>query len=450
MFPSILIVDDELSILQSLSGLLTDEGFEVKTASNGYEGLKIVEEESPDLVLLDIWMPGIDGIETLKEIKKNYPTIPVIIITGHGTIETAVKATKLGAYDLIEKPLSIDQIIVTINNALNFRRLEEENIYLRKKTIEKHSTTGNSPPTEVLKKQIALVAPTNTWILITGENGTGKELVARTIHQLSSRVDYPLITVNCAAIPEELIESELFGHEKGAFSGATSKKRGKFELANNGTIFLDEIGDMSLKTQAKILRVLQEQQLQRVGGSRILSVNVRVIAASNKDLEQEIEKGNFREDLYYRLNVIPVEVPPLRERSEDIPLLVKTFLDECAKQNRSTKKTITDEAIELMRAYSWPGNVRELKNLVERLAIMVRGEIIEASDVPAPYNPGSMEKARSFEEQFFLIDCLKDAEIAFEKAFIQRKLLENKNNISKTAKAIGVKQSYLNKKIKEL
>ncbi|MCD4777755.1 MAG: sigma-54 dependent transcriptional regulator, partial [Desulfobacterales bacterium] len=366
MFPSILIVDDEPSILQSLSGLLADEGFEIETATNGYEGLKIVEERSPDLVLLDIWMPGIDGIETLKEIKKNYPTIPVIIITGHGTIETAVKATKLGAYDLIEKPLSIDNIIVTINNALNFRRLEEENRYLRKKTIEKHSITGNSPPTVALKKQIELVAPTDTWILITGENGTGKELVARTIHQLSSRVDQPLIAVNCAAIPEELIESELFGHEKGAFSGATSKKRGNFELANNGTIFLDEIGDMSLKTQAKILRVLQEQQFQRVGGDRILTVNVRIIAASNKDLEQEIEKGTFREDLYYRLNVIPVEVPPLRERSEDIPLLIETFLDECARQNRSTKKTMTAEAIEVIRAYSWPGNVRELKNLVER------------------------------------------------------------------------------------
>ena len=450
MFPSILIVDDKPSILQSLSGLLADEGFEIKTATNGYEGLKIVEEGSPDLVLLDIWMPGIDGIETLKEIKKNYPTIPVIIITGHGTIETAVKATKLGAYDLIEKPLSIDKVIVTINNALNFRRLEEENRYLRKKTIEKNSITGNSPRTEVLKKQIALVAPTDTWILITGENGTGKELVARTIHQLSSRVDQPLIDVNCAAIPEELIESELFGHEKGAFSEATSKKRGKFELANNGTLFLDEIGDMSLKTQAKILRVLQEQQFQRVGGGRILSVNVRVIAASNKDLEQEIEKGNFREDLYYRLNVIPVEVPSLRERSEDIPLLVATFFDECAKQNRSTKKSMTKEAVELMHAYSWPGNVRELKNLVERLAIMVERDVVDVSDIPLPYHPGTMEKTRFVEERFFLIDDLKDAKGAFEKLFIQRKLLQNKNDISKTAKAIGVKQSYLNKKMKQL
>ena len=325
MYPTILIVDDEPSILQSLGGLLSDEGFEVVTASNGYEALKIIDSESPDLVLLDIWMPGLDGIDTLQEIREKHPFIQVIIITGHGTIETAVKATKLGAYDLIEKPLSIDKVIVAINNALNFRRLEEENRYLRKKMIEKNSISGNSPPIQILKKQIAVAAPTDTWILIKGENGTGKELVARTIHQLSRRVSEPLITVNCAAIPEELIESELFGHEKGAFSGAVTKKRGNFELANGGTIFLDEIGDMSLKTQSKILRVLQEQKFNRVGGSRTLTVDTRVIAATNKNLEEEIEKGNFREDLYYRLNVVPIEVPALRQRSEDLPLLVETL-----------------------------------------------------------------------------------------------------------------------------
>ncbi|MDH3880618.1 MAG: sigma-54 dependent transcriptional regulator, partial [Desulfobacteraceae bacterium] len=330
MYPTILIVDDEPSILQSLSGLLSDEGFEVTTAANGYEALKIVDTESPDLVLLDIWMPGIDGIETLKEIKKDNPHIQVIIISGHGTIETAVKATKLGAFDLIEKPLSIDKVIVAINNALNFRRLEEENKYLRKKTLEKHSITGNSPPIQELKKQIAVTAPTEAWVLITGENGTGKELVARTIHQLSSRVDYPLIDIHCASIPEELIESELFGQEKGAFAESSTKKVGKFELANKGTIFLDEIGDMSLKSQSKILRVLQEQQFQRVGGSRTLSIDVRVIASSNKDLEKEIEKGTFREDIYYRLNVIPIEVPPLRNRVEDIPQLMEIFFGECA------------------------------------------------------------------------------------------------------------------------
>lgn len=384
MFPTILIVDDEPSILQSLGGLLSDEGFEVTTASNGYEALKIVDAESPDLVLLDIWMQGIDGIETLKEIKKNNPFIQVIIITGHGTIETAIKAIKLGAFDLIEKPLSIDKVIVVINNALNFRRLEEENRYLRTKTIEKQSLTGNSPAVLELRNQIAVAAPTDSWILITGENGTGKELVARTIHQLSARAEQPLVDVSCAAIPEELIESELFGHEKGAFSEATIKNRGKFELADKGTIFFDEIGDMSLKTQAKILRVLQEQEFQRVGGNRTLSVDVRVIATTNKDLEKEIKNGNFREDLYFRLNVIPIKVPSLRERIEDIAMLVKTFLDECAKQTRSKGKTITEKALERLSNYSWPGNVRELKNLVERLAIMVKGDIIDAVDIPDP------------------------------------------------------------------
>ena len=322
MFPTILIVDDEPSILKTLGGLLLDEGFEVITAANGYDALKLIEKESPDLVLLDIWMPGIDGIQTLKEIKKENPYIQVIIITGHGNIETAVKATKLGAFDMIEKPLSIDKVILAINNALNFRRLEEENRYLRKKTLEKNSIDGRSPLISALRKQIDAVAPTDSWVLIIGENGTGKELVARTLHQLSARSEYQLIDVNCAAIPEELIESELFGHEKGSFTGAVSKKIGKFELANNGTIFLDEIGDMSLVTQAKILRVLQEQQFQRIGGSRTLKVDVRVIAASNKDLKSEIENGKFREDLYYRLNVVPIHVPSLSERREDLPHLV--------------------------------------------------------------------------------------------------------------------------------
>ena len=450
MFPSILIVDDERSILQSLEGLLSDEGFEVITASNGYEALKIIDAEPPDLVLLDIWMPGIDGIETLKEIKKDNPYIHVIIITGHGTIETAVKATKLGAFDLIEKPLSIDKVIVAINNALNFRRLEEENRYLRKKTIEKHSLTGNSPPIVAVKKQVNIAAPTDSWILITGENGTGKELVARTIHQLSPRSDQPLIDVNCAAIPEEAIESELFGHEKGAFTGTATKKRGKFELAGSGTIFFDEIGDMSLTTQAKILRVLQEKQFQRIGGSRILNVNVRVIAASNKDLEKEIEKGNFREELYYRLNVIPIEVPPLRNRGEDIPLLVETFLDECAKQNRSKRKQMTLAALSLLGRYSWPGNVRELKNLIERLGIMVEKDVIDASDMPRPYNPDFGGDLTSIESQLFLLEDLKDAKNTFEKEFVQRKLVQYNNNVSKTAEAIGVKPSYLHKKLKNM
>ncbi len=450
MYPSILIVDDEPSILQSLSGLLSDEGFGVITASTGYEALKIIDAESPDLVLLDIWMPGIDGIETLKEIKKVNPHIQVIIISGHGSIETAVKATKLGAFDLIEKPLSIDKIIVAINNALNFRRLEEENKYLRKKTLEKHSITGESPPIQELKKQIAVAAPTEAWILITGENGTGKELIARTIHQLSSRVDYPMVEIHCASIPEEIIESELFGQEKGAMSGSSTKKIGKFELANKGTVFLDEIGDMSLKTQSKLLRILQEQKFQRVGGSRTLSIDVRVIASSNKQLEKEIEKGTFREDLYYRLNVIPIEVPPLRNRLEDMPKLIEIFFSECAKQNRSNKKVLTRNALDLLSNYSWPGNVRELKNLVERLAIMVDKDSIDVYDLPSPYSPASRSSPASVETQLFLSDSLNDAKKGFEREFIKRKMIQHNNDIAKTARAIGVKQSYLYKKLKTL
>ncbi len=450
MNPSILIVDDEPSILQSLAGLLIDEGFDVHTASNGYEALKTIESESPDLVLLDIWMPGLDGIDTLQEIKKNNPFIQVIIITGHGTIETAVKATKMGAYDLIEKPLSIDKIILAINNALNYRRLEEENRYLRKKMIEKNSISGNSPPIQLLKKQVAVAAPTDTWILIKGENGTGKELVARTIHQLSRRVDQPLITVNCAAIPEELIESELFGHEKGAFSGAAAKKRGKFELANGGTIFLDEIGDMSLKTQSKMLRVLEEQKFNRLGGNRTITVDVRVIAATNKELEKEIEKGLFREDLFYRLNVVPIEVPALRSRFEDIPLLVDIFFDEFAKQAQKKKKKMSPGALDRLRHYAWPGNVRELKNLVERLAIMVEKETIDVGDLPEPYTPAVGLEAVLGEPELLAIDNLKEAKKVFEREYIQKKLEENENNITRTAEILGVGRSFLHKKIKEI
>lgn len=445
MFPQILIVDDEATILQSLSGILSDEGYETLTASNGYEALKIIEVESPDLVLLDIWMPGMDGIETLQEIKRTNPFLQVVIISGHGTIETAVKATKLGGYDFIEKPLSIEKIVVTINNALNFRRLEEENRFLRKKTLEKHSITGNSPPTRALKKQIAIAAPTNAWILITGENGTGKELVARTIHQMSDRADQPLIDVNCATIPDDLIESELFGHEKGTLPGTTARKRGKFEVADQGTIFLDEIGDMSLKTQAKILKILQEQKFERVGGSRTLAVDVRVLAASNKDLEREIEEGTFREDLYYRLNVIPISVPPLRNRSEDIPLLIETFLKGFAHDGGCGQKTMTHQAMERLKAYPWPGNVRELKNLIERLAIMTQSDVIEENDIPSSYM-GDKTTTRTVD--LFDRKSLKEAKREFEKAFILQKLSENNNNISQTADAIDIERSHLHKKIK--
>ena len=448
MFPTILIVDDEPSILKSLKGILTDEGFEVITASNGYEALKLIEAESPDLVILDVWMPGIDGIETLKEIKKENSNIQVIIITGHGTIDTAVKATKSGAYDFIEKPLSIDKVIVTINNALNFRRLEEENRYLRKKTIEKHSLTGNSPSVKSLQKQIAVSAPTDASILIIGENGTGKELVARTIHQFSMRNDKPLIDINCAVITDELIESELFGHEKGTLAGSSTKKIGKFELANNGTVFLDEIGDMSLKTQAKILKVLEEQKFQRMGGGRDIHVNIRIIAATNKNLENEINLGNFREDLYYRLNVVPVKVPPLRERLEDIPILVQTFLKEFSNDNKSKPKQVSPKVLEIFSQYSWPGNVREMKNLLGRLSITVDKDIIEIDDIPAPYNTilsGQSESIRSF----FSESSLKKAALKFEIAFIIHKLAQNSYNYQKTAKEIGVDEAYVRDIIKK-
>ena len=451
MLPSVLVVDDEPSIVQSLSGLLSDEGYKVSTAVDGYEALKVVDSDSPDLVLLDIWMPGMDGIETLKEIKKYHPHTQVIIITGHGNVETAVKATKLGAFDLIEKPLSIDKIILTINNALNFRRLEEENRYLRTKTLEKNSIDGNSERTKELRRNIEVAAPSDTWILISGENGTGKELVARMIHELSPRADKPLIDVSCAAIPDEHIESEMFGYEKGAFPAASATKIGKFELADNGTIFLDEIGDMSLSSQAKILRVLQEQKIQRIGGSRPINVNVRIIATTNKNLEKEMEKGTFREDLYYRLNVIPIKVAPLRERIEDLPILVEVFLKEFAIQNRSKRKTMSPAAISILSSYTWPGNVRELRNLVERLAITVDKDVIDAADIPDSYKPGAYdENAPSAVSQFLKIDNFKEARKVFEKEFIKIKLLQNENNITKTARALKVGRSYLHKKIKSL
>ena len=449
MFPSVLIVDDEPSILQSLGGLLSDEGFEVTTATNGYEALKNIETDSPDLVLLDIWMPGMDGIETLTEIKRDNPFIQVIIITGHGTIDTAVKATKIGAFDFIEKPLSIDKVIVAINNALNFRKLEEEKKYLSKKTIEKNSIDGNSPAATELKRQITIAAPSDSWILITGENGTGKELVARAIHHLSSRAGHAVVDVSCAAIPDELIESELLGHEKGSFPGAVSKRIGKFELADKGTLFFDEIGDMSLKTQAQLLRILEEKEFRRIGGSRVIKASCRVIASSNKDLNKEIEKGSFREDLYYRLNVIPIRVPPLRERIDDISLLIETFIKESAKANRSIKKQITPDAVAMLRSYMWPGNVRELKNLVERLAIMVKKDIIEASDLPAPYNTehGTRTEPAPFNE-LFALDNLKQAIQLFEQMFINQKLVQHKHDISKTAEALGVTPDLLEARLK--
>lgn len=445
----VLIVDDEVSILDSLGGILEDEGLETVRAQSGEEALARVGETMPDLVLLDIWMPpGIDGLEVLRRIKIDYPFLPVLIMSGHGTVETAVKATKLGAHDFIEKPLSLEKVVLTVNNTLNYSCLQEENLLLRQRIRRKPELTGQSEPMLELKRQIVLVAPTSAWVLIKGENGVGKELVAHAIHRQGRRATRPLIEVNCAAIPEELIESELFGHEKGSFTGAATMKRGKFDLANKGTLFLDEIGDMSLKTQAKILRILQEQKFERVGGTKTISVDVRVIAATNKNLEEEIKKGNFREDLYYRLNVVPIEVPPLRERLGDIPLLVKEFLAEISADGGLGRKEISPEALRLLVGYHWPGNVRELRNVVERLVIMSPDEIITEKDVPT-----ALSSDRVAEKKIgghFEFETFKEAKANFEREFILQKLAENEGNISQTAEKIGVERSHLHRKMKIL
>ena len=448
MSKTILVVDDETSILQSLEGILTDEGFEVVIAESGLEALEKVQEEMPDLVLLDIWMPGLDGIETLEKIKGLYPTLQVIMMSGHGNIETAVKSTKVGAYDYIEKPLSLEKLLLSINNALAHSRLVEEVHFLKEKEMKKHNIVGNSAAMAELKEQIRIVAPTNAWVLISGENGTGKELVAHTIHRLSRRSQNPMVEVNCAAIPEELIESELFGHEKGAFTGASTMRKGKFDSAHEGTIFMDEIGDMSLKAQSKTLRILQEQKFERVGGTKTIEVDVRVIAATNKDLEKEIEKGAFREDLYFRLNVIPMRVPSLRERVDDIPDLVNEFVKEFALSAKVEPKQFPSETLDLLQKYDWPGNVRELKNLIERLMIMSPAPVIGIKDIPAPFNQSS-KSVRVGVELGFSTDSLKEAKGEFEKAFIEEKLNEHNGNISQTAEAIGIERSNLHKKIKQ-
>jgi two-component system nitrogen regulation response regulator NtrX len=446
MARTILIVDDETSILRSLEGILSDEGYETVCAESGPGALGKMEEMIPDLVLLDIWMPDMDGVEVLTKIKEQYPFLPVVMMSGHGSIETAVKATKHGAYDYIEKPLSIEKLLLTINNAIDYHRLEEEVTLLKEKKKGSQRITGQSKTVQQLREQLRIVGPTNAWVLISGENGTGKEIVAHTIHGFSRRANKPMVEVNCAAIPEDLIESELFGHEKGAFTGATAMKKGKFDLAHEGTLFLDEIGDMSLKAQSKTLRILQEQRFERVGGSRTIKVDVRVLAATNKDLEAEIQKGRFREDLFFRLNVIPIRVPALRERTEDIGELAREFIrDFCLNANVEPKE-LTQDALGTLQRYEWPGNVRELKNLIERLMIMTPGRLIQARDIPAPFNRTGDIKAGF--DSALLFDTLKEAKGEFERAFLEKKLREFEWNISQTAEAIGIERSNLHKKIK--
>ncbi len=445
---SILIVDDEKSIRDSLTGILQDEGFLPNSVESGEAAIEKISDEKPDLILLDIWMPGIDGMETLTRIRDIYPDQLVVMMSGHSTIETAVKATKLGAYDFIEKPLSIEKVLLCIQNAVKVSQLVEENRELKAKIGKEHEMIGDSKPIRELKAQIKIAAPTSGWVLITGENGTGKELVARAIHHNSHRQDKPFVEVNCAAIPEELIESELFGHEKGSFTGATTQRRGKFDQAHKGTLFLDEIGDMSLKTQAKVLRILQEHKFERVGGNKTIEVDVRVIAATNKDLEKEIAAGNFREDLYYRLNVIPFHVPPLRERKSDIPKLAEHFLEYfCSKESRETK-TLDNDAIQAITDYPWPGNVRELKNLIERLVIMSPGNTITRKQLPQAICDKRLASAKEQSSVSLTADTFRTAKEEFEKEFLIQKLEENDWNISRTAEIIEIERSNLHRKIK--
>jgi two-component system, NtrC family, nitrogen regulation response regulator NtrX len=441
----ILIVDDERAIQATLRGVLEDEGYRVSAVGSAPDALARLVDEAPDLIFLDIWMPGMDGLEALAEIKQRRPEAAVVMISGHGTIETAVKATKLGAYDFIEKPLSLEKTLLAVTRALDHSRLERENRALREQLDRGQEIVGKSVLIEELRGQIAVAAPTNGRVLIHGENGAGKELVARAIHTLSTRRDAPFVEVNCAAIPEELIESELFGHERGAFTGAVARHRGKFETANGGTIFLDEIGDMSLKTQAKVLRVLEEQAFERVGGKDTIQVDVRVLAASNQDLQEQIAQGRFREDLYYRLAVIPIEVPPLRRRKEDIPALVEYFLALFSVQNGKRPKTVSVEALAYFLAYDWPGNVRELRNMVERLVIMTPRDVIGPEDLPPPLRP---KEPAAGAEEIQREKTLKEARDAFERAYILAELRAHEGNVTRTAEKLGIERSHLYRKLK--
>ena len=442
----ILVIDDEAEIRRSVRMILEYDGYDVLEASSGPEGVALAEKETPDLVFLDVKMPGMDGLEALQRIKAVNDTLPVVIISGHGTVSTAVEATKAGAFDFIEKPLASERVLLTIRNALDQTRLADENRNLKRAVEVRHQMVGESPALRHVWDAIKRAAPTNATVLLLGESGAGKELVARSIHRNSLRSRERFVQVNCAAIPEELIESELFGHEKGSFTGATEKQIGKFEQADKGTIFLDEVGDMSPKTQAKVLRVLQEGEVERLGSARTIKVDVRVIAATNKDLEAEIEKGNFREDLYFRLSVIPITVPALRERREDIPLLIRHFAELFSREHNRRPHRFTPAALEFMQKARWKGNVRELKNTVERLLIMTPGDNVDVEDLrdvvrlepkaQGPDNDRNPGTLREFKE-------------SAERAFLVGKLRENGWNISKTAEVIGTPRSNLYKKLEQ-
>jgi two-component system nitrogen regulation response regulator NtrX len=444
--PSVLIVDDEAGIRESLAGALADEGYSASSVDSAEASLDLLHQSPVDVVLLDIWLPGMDGLEALHKIRDLENPPEVIMISGHGTIETAVRATKLGAFDFLEKPLSLDKTLILVKNAIESKKLRRENVDLKKQLHARTLIVGDSIPMKALRQQIGLMAPTNGRVLIYGESGTGKELVAHAIHAQSLRKDETFVEMNCAAIPENLIDSELFGHHKGSFPGAASDKEGKFQRAHGGTLFLDEVGDMSLKTQAKVLRALDEQRFVPVGSESTVTVDVRVIASTNKDLEEEISRGNFREDLFYRLNVIPFFVPPLRERKEDIPLFARHFLKELAATYGRRPREITDDAIEILMRYSWPGNVRELRNVIERIVIMnpTTTRFDRKHLPPLVYRDGTRRAAKS---EFSTLHQARDA---YERDYILKKLDENHGNVSRTAEVLGLERSHLYRKMKTL
>jgi two-component system nitrogen regulation response regulator NtrX len=444
--PSILIVDDEPGVRSALGGVLRDEGYNVEAVESGEACLDRLSRRVFDIVVLDIWLPGMDGLATLARMRERQVDAQVVIISGHGNVESAVRAIKMGAFDFVEKPLSLEKTVLVVRNALRQRHLEAENLALRARVDAQHTMVGDSLGMTRLREQVAMAAPTNGRVLIFGENGTGKELVARNIHAMSLRRAGPFVEVNCAAIPEELIESELFGHVRGAFTGAVADRRGKFELAHGGTIFLDEIGDMSLKTQAKVLRVLQEQVMEAVGGSTRIRVDARVVAATNKDLRAEIKAGRFREDLYFRLNVVPISVPPLRERREDIPLLADHFMAMLAREYGRRVKRFEPDAVDALQRYAWPGNVRELRNVIERLMIMVPGDRVMARDLL--FLDQSAGPAVAAETAAAPIMPLHDARDDFERQYILRALAAQHGNISRTADVLGVERSNLYRKMR--
>jgi two-component system nitrogen regulation response regulator NtrX len=445
---TILVVDDEQGIREVLQDVLSDEGHRVIAVEDGFRALEILEEGSVDLVVLDVWLPNMGGIDVLKRIRDGWPEIEVVVISGHANINMAVQAVKIGAFDFLEKPLSLEKTITVVENALKMEELKRENRTLKQSILLEDEMIGSGEGMGKVRELIDQSADSEARILILGENGTGKELVAREIHRRSGRAQAPFVEVNCASIPESLIESELFGHEKGAFTDAHARRKGKFELANGGTLFLDEIADMYLSTQAKVLRVLQEMKFERIGGEKSINVDVRVIAATNKNIQEEIRSGRFREDLYFRINVIPIFVPPLRDRIEDLLDLIDYFMGKLKRPGEESPRRFSEDSLQLLRAYSWPGNIRELKNFIERINIMTEEKVISADSVrrflTSRTDWENDETLKGFESM-----KLNEAKDEFEREFLVKKLEENEQNITRTSRALGITPSHLHNKIKK-